>query len=89
MLPDEPFPLNLFPSQVRTALLDEFAERWPGLREIEETPDARWLSTPGIGVAFLKRIRRLGQDDTSPSLPDDRCRAAPAAFNSSGGIKLI
>jgi hypothetical protein len=64
---DESFPLNLFPSQVRTAILDEFAGRCPSLHEVAEIPDARWLSTPGIGAAVLKKIRALGRDDASPT----------------------
>jgi hypothetical protein len=64
---DEPFPLNLFPFQVRTAILDEFAGRCPSVREVAEIPDARWLATPGIGAAVLKRIRGLSQDDAPPT----------------------
>ena len=64
---DEPFPLNLFPFQVRTTILDEFAERCPSLHEVSDIPDARWLSTPGIGAAVLKKIRGLSQGDAPPA----------------------
>jgi hypothetical protein len=60
---NEPFPLKLFPSQIRTAILDEFDGRCPSVREVAEIPDARWLSTPAIGPVVLKKIRSLGQGD--------------------------
>jgi hypothetical protein len=64
---NEPFPLKLFPSQIRTAILDEFDGRCPSVREVAEVPDARWLSTPAIGPVVLKKMRGLGQGDAPPS----------------------
>jgi len=58
---DEPFPLNRFPAQVRAAILSEFNGRCPSQQEVAETPDARWLSTPAIGPAVLKKIRASEQ----------------------------
>lgn len=70
---DEPFPLNLFPAQVRTAILNEFDGRCPSLQEVAEISDARWLSTPAIGPVVLKKIRGLGLDDASTAPADDAC----------------
>lgn len=67
MAPDDPFPLNLFPAQVRAAILSEFDGRCPSLQEVAEISDARWLSTPAIGPVVLKKIRDLGQGDAAPS----------------------
>jgi hypothetical protein len=60
---DESFPLNLFPAQVRTAILNEFDGRCPSLQEAAELSDVRWLSTPAIGPVVLRKIRSLCQGD--------------------------
>ncbi len=69
MTPDEPFPLEQFPSRIRAAILDEFDGRRPSQQEVADIPDAHWLATPAIGPAVLKKIRRLGRDDAPPSRP--------------------
>ena len=61
---DESFPLNLFPSQVRTAILDEFDGCCPSRKEVVEIPDAHWLSTPAIGPVVLRKIRALSHKET-------------------------
>lgn len=66
---DEPFPLGLFPSQVRTAIMNEFDGRCPSLQEVAEIPDARWLSTPAVGPVVLRKIRGLDRGDAPPSRP--------------------
>jgi hypothetical protein len=60
---DEPFPLNLFPAQVRTAIVKEFDGRCPSLQEAADISDVRWLSTPAIGPVVLRKIRGLCQGD--------------------------
>jgi hypothetical protein len=60
---DEPFPLNLFPSQVRNAILDEYDGRCPSLKEVADIPDAHWLSTPAIGPVVLRKIRALSHNE--------------------------
>jgi hypothetical protein len=64
---DEPFPLNLFPSRVRSAILDEFDGLHPSLQEVAAIPDAHWLSTPAIGPMVLKKIRAVGQSEAPPA----------------------
>jgi hypothetical protein len=60
---DELFPLNLFPAQVRTAIVNEFDGRCPSLQEAAELSDVRWLSTPAIGPVVPRKIRGLCQGD--------------------------
>jgi hypothetical protein len=67
MPPDEPFPLDLFSSRVRNAILDEFAGRCPSVREVDAIDDKHWLSTPGIGATVLKKLRELSQDVAPPA----------------------
>jgi hypothetical protein len=56
---DDPFPLKLVSSRVRTAVLREFQGRCPSIREITQIPDKHLLATPGIGEAALGDIRRV------------------------------
>jgi hypothetical protein len=56
---DEPFPLNSVPPRVRNAILNEFKERCPSIREVAEIPDSCWLATPNIGPTFLEKIRSV------------------------------
>jgi hypothetical protein len=63
---DEPFPLDLFSPRVRTVILKEFNGRCPSRQEVAEITDARWLSTPEVGPALLKRLRNPGQDLCPP-----------------------
>jgi hypothetical protein len=66
---DEPFPLNLFPTQVRTAILNEFDGRCPSLQEVADISDVRWLSTPAVGLVVLRKIRSLCQGDAPTVRP--------------------
>jgi hypothetical protein len=58
---DEPFPLEIVPSRVRHAMLDEFKGRRPTMREVAQIPDAYWLATPAIGRKVLQTIRAVVQ----------------------------
>jgi hypothetical protein len=73
---DEPFPLDAVPSRVRHAILQEFKGRCPSLREVAETPDSYWLSTPAIGPAFLEKIRSI--TDPQPTVPPSSARLSDA-----------
>ena len=66
---DESFPLNLFPEQVRTAIVNEFVGRCPNLQEAAELSDVRWLSTPAVGPVVLRKIRSLCQGDAPTARP--------------------
>ncbi|MBD2748786.1 hypothetical protein IC232_19010 [Microvirga sp. BT688] len=54
---DDPFPLELVSSRVRTAVLREFQGRCPSIREMMRISDKHWLATPGIGETALGDIR--------------------------------
>ncbi len=69
MVLDEPFPLNLFPAQVRTAIVNEFDGRCPSLQEAADISDVRWLSTPAVGPVVLRKIRSLCQGDAPTARP--------------------
>jgi hypothetical protein len=56
---DDPFPLELVSSRVRTAVLHEFQGRCPSIREMMRISDKNWLATPGIGEAALEDIRSV------------------------------
>jgi hypothetical protein len=56
---DDPFPLELVSSRVRTAVLREFHGRCPSIRDMMQIPDKHLLATPGIGEAALGDIRRV------------------------------
>ena len=56
---DEPFPLEIVPSRVRHAMLDEFKGRRPTVGEVAQIPDAYWLATPAIGRKVLQTIRAV------------------------------
>jgi len=62
---DDPFPLGLVSSRVRTAVLREFKGRCPSIREMMRISDKNWLATPGIGETALEDIRSV-VDDRSP-----------------------
>ncbi len=70
---DEPFPLEIVPSRVRHAMLDEFKGRRPTMREVAQIPDAYWLATPAIGRKVLQTIRAVVQaprpQTDAPALP--------------------
>jgi hypothetical protein len=54
---DELFPLDAVPCRARTAILQEFGGRQPNLIEVEQIPDNRWLTAPGVGPTALACIR--------------------------------
>lgn len=56
---DQPFPLDAVPSRVKNAILNEFKGRCPSIRDVAETPDSYWLSTPAIGSVHLAKIRNV------------------------------
>lgn len=58
---NEPFPLELFPSSVREAILAEFKGRHPTILQVARVSDARWLSCPRIGLTMLARMRRVAR----------------------------
>ncbi len=58
---NEPFPLELFPSSVREAILSEFKGRHPTNWQVAQVSDARWLSCPRIGPTMLARMRRVAR----------------------------
>jgi hypothetical protein len=59
MLSDEPFPLDLFPSGVREAVLSEFKGRHPTNLQVARVSDAHWLGCPRIGPTMLARMRSV------------------------------
>jgi hypothetical protein len=58
---NEPFPLELFPSSVRKAILAEFKGRHPTNLQVARISDARWLSCPRIGPTMLARMRSVAR----------------------------
>jgi hypothetical protein len=69
---DDPFPLELVSSRVRTAILREFQGRRPSIREMTRISDKHWLATPGVGEAALEDIRgvvdeRVSREESSSS----------------------
>ena len=56
---DELFPLNRFSPRLQVAICSEFAGRCPSRHEVAAIPDARWLATPAIGPAILRKIRAV------------------------------
>ncbi len=61
MQSNEPFPLELFPSSVREAILAEFKGRHPTNWQVAQVSDARWLGCPRIGPTVLARMRRVAR----------------------------
>ena len=74
---DEPFPLEIVPSRVRHAMLDEFKGRRPTVGEVAQIPDAYWLATPAIGRKVLQTIRAV----THASRPQADPPALPRLTN--------
>ncbi len=69
---DDPFPLELVSPRVRTAILREFQDRHPSIREMTRISNKDWLATPGIGETALEDIRsvvddRLSREESSSS----------------------
>jgi hypothetical protein len=58
---NEPFPLELFPSSVREAILSEFKGRHPTNLQVARVSDARWLGCPRIGPTMLARMRSVAR----------------------------
>ncbi len=58
---NEPFPLELFPSSVREAILSEFKGRHPTNWQVAQVSDAWWLGCPRIGPTMLARMRRVAR----------------------------
>lgn len=58
---NEPFPLELFPSSVREAILAEFNGSHPTNWQVAQVSDARWLGCPRIGPTMLARMRRVAR----------------------------
>ena len=56
---DDPFPLELVSSRVRSAVLREFQGRCPSIREMAQISDKQLLATPGIGATALGDIRSV------------------------------
>ena len=54
---NEPFPLELFPSSVREAILSEFKGHHPTILQVARVSDAHWLGCPRIGPTMLARMR--------------------------------
>jgi hypothetical protein len=74
---DHPFPLDVVPSRVRHALLDEFKGRCPTVGEVAQISDSYWLATPAIGRKILQTIRAV----THASRPQADARALPQLTN--------
>ncbi|WP_262299533.1 hypothetical protein [Microvirga sesbaniae] len=66
---DELFPLSHFSPRLQSVICGEFAGRCPSLGEVAAIPDARWLSTPAIGPALLRKIRAVGRCEEQPAGP--------------------
>ncbi|MBQ0818845.1 hypothetical protein HPT29_011250 [Microvirga terrae] len=66
---DEPFPLSHFSPRLQAVICGEFGGRCPSLQEVAAIPDARWLTTPAIGPALLRKIRAVGQCEECPAGP--------------------
>jgi hypothetical protein len=58
---NEPFPLELFPTRVREAILAEFKGKHPTNLQVAQVSDARWLGCPRIGPTMLARMRSVAQ----------------------------
>ncbi len=58
---NEPFPLELFPTRVREAILAEFKGCHPTTLQVTRVSDARWLSCPRIGPTMLARMRSVAR----------------------------
>jgi hypothetical protein len=53
---DSLFPLDAVSPRARNAILRGFKGRCPSIQEAATIPDSYWLSTPGIGAAYLEQI---------------------------------
>jgi hypothetical protein len=73
---DDLFPINECPARLRGPILTEFYGRCPTIRQVLNIPDARWLSTPGMGQVSLKRLHQLTQELLESAGNDPRAIAS-------------
>jgi hypothetical protein len=76
---DDLFPIDDCSQSLRAAILAEFYGRCPTVRQVLNIPDARWLSTPGIGRASLKRLHQITQGLLESAMSDPRAAASDQA----------
>jgi hypothetical protein len=76
---DDLFPINECPARLRGPILAEFHGRCPTIRQVLNIPDARWLSTPGMGQVSLKRLHQLTQSLLESAVNDPRAIASDQA----------
>jgi hypothetical protein len=76
---DDLFPIDECSQSLRAAILAQFYGRCPTVRQVLNIPDARWLSTPGIGQVSLKRLHQLTQSLLKSAVNDSRAISSDQA----------